>query len=237
MGLGEVFQIGIGQCLQWNIVMDDDIEGAGLGVSPKRKSECRKARKTNNAFYLSAVLNSSPRLPPLSYFACLSLLKGTYYAKITFIRCLNFSSRQVSHVCFPNCPSERTSWHSVRLMMLKLPLSLFSLVLSSWMIVNRNVVVKSCLSLLEFVELIITSGIYTFCDSMPCIMRPAMLLLLSRCALCLCNSWTYFYLLKKIKLKNYYLFVIQNYKCIMHSTIQWLTLKRSMFSVKITGLY
>ncbi len=27
---------------------------------------------------------------------------------------------------------------------------------------------------LEFVELIITSGTYTVCDSMPCIMRPAM---------------------------------------------------------------
>ncbi len=41
---------------------------------------------------------------------------------------------------------------------------------------------------LEFVELIITSRTYTVCDSMPCIMKPAMLLFLIRCALCLCNS-------------------------------------------------
>ncbi len=41
---------------------------------------------------------------------------------------------------------------------------------------------------LEFVELIITSGTYKVCDSMPCTIRPAMLLFLSRCAPCLCNS-------------------------------------------------
>ncbi len=27
LGLGDVYQIGIGRCLQWNIVMDDDIGG------------------------------------------------------------------------------------------------------------------------------------------------------------------------------------------------------------------
>ncbi len=31
---------------------------------------------------------------------------------------------KVSHFCFPNSLSERASWHSVRLIMLKLPLSL-----------------------------------------------------------------------------------------------------------------
>ncbi len=41
---------------------------------------------------------------------------------------------------------------------------------------------------LEFVELIITSGTYKVCDTMPWTMRPAMLLILSRCAPCLCNS-------------------------------------------------
>ncbi len=29
IGLGDVYQIGIGRCLQWNIVMDDDIGGRG----------------------------------------------------------------------------------------------------------------------------------------------------------------------------------------------------------------
>ncbi len=75
IGLGDVYQIGIGRCLQWNIVMDDDIGGAGLGACPKRECACREVRKTNNAFYRAtkaAVLNSSPRVPPLSIF-CMSL--------------------------------------------------------------------------------------------------------------------------------------------------------------------
>ncbi len=39
--------------------------------------------------------------------------------------CADVSSRQSKYlVCFPNCPSERASRHSVKLMMLKLPLSL-----------------------------------------------------------------------------------------------------------------
>ncbi len=39
--------------------------------------------------------------------------------------CTNISSRQSkSQVCFPNCLSKSTSWHSVRLMLLKLRLSL-----------------------------------------------------------------------------------------------------------------
>ncbi len=29
LGLGDVYQIDIGRCLQWNIVMDDDIGGWG----------------------------------------------------------------------------------------------------------------------------------------------------------------------------------------------------------------
>ncbi len=29
VGLGDVYQIVIGRCLQWNIVMDDDIVGWG----------------------------------------------------------------------------------------------------------------------------------------------------------------------------------------------------------------
>ncbi len=29
IGLGDVYQIGIGRCLQWNIVMEDDIGGRG----------------------------------------------------------------------------------------------------------------------------------------------------------------------------------------------------------------
>ncbi len=29
LGLGDVYQIGIRRCLQWNIVMDDDIRGRG----------------------------------------------------------------------------------------------------------------------------------------------------------------------------------------------------------------
>ncbi len=33
------------------------------------------------------------------------------------------------------------------------------------------------------------SGTYTVCDSMPCIMRSAMLIFLS-CSPCLCNSYT-----------------------------------------------
>ncbi len=36
LGLGDVYQIGR-WCLQWNIVMDDDIGGVGLGVCPKRE--------------------------------------------------------------------------------------------------------------------------------------------------------------------------------------------------------
>ncbi len=32
IGLGDVYQIGIGRCLQWNIVMDDDIGGGVRGV-------------------------------------------------------------------------------------------------------------------------------------------------------------------------------------------------------------
>ncbi len=58
------------------------------------------------------------------------------------------------------------------------------------MIVNRNVVVRSCIyesnvsRLLEFVELMITSGTYKVCDSM----RPAMLIFLTCRAPSLCNS-------------------------------------------------
>ncbi len=66
---------------------------------------------------------------------------------------------------------------------------------------------------LEFVELIITSGTYKVCDSMPCTMRPAMLLFLSA-VLLIC--------------------VIHKREFIMHSTIRWLTFKPSTFSVKIT---
>ncbi len=62
------------------------------------------------------------------------------------------------------------------------------------MTVNRNVVVKVAYKSnvsrsLEVVELIIRSGTYKVCDSM----RPAMLLFLSRCASCLCNSLTRIY--------------------------------------------
>ncbi len=49
--------------------------GAGLGACPKRECVCREVRKTNNTFYgatKAAVLNSSPRVPPLSIF-CMSL--------------------------------------------------------------------------------------------------------------------------------------------------------------------
>ncbi len=76
LGLSDVYQIGIGRCLQWNIVMDDDIGGAGLGACPKRECVCRKARKTNNAFHgatKAAILNSSLRAPMLGIFACLFL--------------------------------------------------------------------------------------------------------------------------------------------------------------------
>ncbi len=59
---------------------------------------------------------------------------------------------------------------------------------------------------LEFVELIITSGTYKVCDSMPCTMRPAMLLFFSRHA--------------PVR-------VIHKRECIMHSTIRWLTFKQS----------
>ncbi len=30
LGLGDVYKIGIGWCLQWNITMDDDIGGGGV---------------------------------------------------------------------------------------------------------------------------------------------------------------------------------------------------------------
>ncbi len=69
----------IGRCLQWNIVMDDGIGGAGLGVCPKHVSVCRNLRKTNNAFYgatKAAVLNYNPRVPQLCIF-CMSLFVNT----------------------------------------------------------------------------------------------------------------------------------------------------------------
>ncbi len=52
----------------------------------------------------------------------------------------------MSHVCFPNCLSERASWHSVMLTAKAIIVSAcFSLMLPAHtiMIVNRNVVVKN----------------------------------------------------------------------------------------------
>ncbi len=68
---------GVGRCLpNWHrmtsTVKHGDgrcHRGVGLGASLKRESVCRKTRKTNKAFYgvtKSAVLNSSPCVPPLS---------------------------------------------------------------------------------------------------------------------------------------------------------------------------
>ncbi len=34
-----------------------------------------------------------------------------------------------------------------------------------------------------------------------------------------------------------HVYVIHKRECIMHSKIRWMTLKQSMFSVKVTGLY
>ncbi len=74
--------------------------------------------------------------------------------------------------------------------MLKLPLS--RSVFTGAVIMNR--IYESNVSRsLEFVELIITSGTYKVCDSTPCIMRPAMLLFLSRRAPRLYNSQTQMY--------------------------------------------
>ncbi len=55
---------------------------------------------------------------------------------------------------------------------------------------------------LEFVELIITCGTYKVSDSMPCIVRPAMLLFYSAV-------------------------LPHKRKCIKHSTIRWLTFRQS----------
>ncbi len=68
---------GVGRCLpNWHRMMSTVKHcdgrchrGVGLGASLKRESVCRKTRKTNKAFYgvtKSAVLNSSPCVPPLS---------------------------------------------------------------------------------------------------------------------------------------------------------------------------
>ncbi len=52
LGLGDVYKIGIGRCLQWNIAMGDDIWGGvwgrSQGVCPKRESIFRKTRETHN---------------------------------------------------------------------------------------------------------------------------------------------------------------------------------------------
>ncbi len=89
-----------------------------------------------------------------------------------FVCARQLQTKQVSHFCFPNCPSERDSWHSVRLMTLKLPMSLFSLVLSSWMIgmwLLKVAYGSNVSRSLQFVELIITSGTYNVCDVVICI--------------------------------------------------------------------
>ncbi len=68
---------GVGRCLpNWHRMLSTVKHcdgrchrGVGLGASLKRESVCRKTRKTNKAFYgvtKSAVLNSSPCVPPLS---------------------------------------------------------------------------------------------------------------------------------------------------------------------------
>ncbi len=64
----------------------------------------------------------------------------------SFVRERQLQTTEVSHVCLSNCLSERASWHSLRLMLLKL--CLFSPMLPSRatrMIVNRNVVDKNCI--------------------------------------------------------------------------------------------
>ncbi len=84
------------------------------------------------------------------------------------------------------------------------------------MIVNRNVVVKSCIwKQCESIAWVCWAhnhewGLIKFCDSMSCTMETSYVV--------------YFIVL---------VCVIHKHKFIMHSTIRWLTLKQSTFSVKI----
>ncbi len=92
--------------------------------APKRLFKCCVLGCTNE--------HSLHRLPPPERR---TLSKEMYWKKSvkspirvginTNSSCADVSSRQSKFlICFPNCPSERASRHSVRLMMLKLPLSL-----------------------------------------------------------------------------------------------------------------
>ncbi len=45
LGLGDVYQIGIGRCLEWNIVMDDDIGRGGVRGVPQAWIRMQKDTK------------------------------------------------------------------------------------------------------------------------------------------------------------------------------------------------
>ncbi len=82
----------------------------------------------------------------------LDFCKGWFWKKDqyqSFVRERQLQTK-VSHIifCFPNCLSERASWQSVRIMLLKLPLSLpvFTDTLFTCLHVKMNVVVKNCIS-------------------------------------------------------------------------------------------
>ncbi len=77
LGLSDVYQIGIGRCLQWNTVMGRWHRGAGIRGVPKAWIHMQKSTEKNNAFYgatKAAVLDSSPRVSPALHILHVSLL-------------------------------------------------------------------------------------------------------------------------------------------------------------------
>ncbi len=70
LGLGDVYQIDIGRCLQWNIVMDDDIGGWGKGVSKREKTITHSTEPLKQRFSIPVLVY----LRISTYFSCLSLL-------------------------------------------------------------------------------------------------------------------------------------------------------------------